>query len=385
MGKIAISESPNAICTGWKPVLRMRNVTIIGAGPAGSTAGFLLAKNGWEVTIVEQQRFPRDKVCGESVSALGIEVLGRLGLAGCVEGIGPARLTRTVLHAMEGSSVSLMLPRAMWGVSRRAMDRVLLDAAAEAGARVLQPARCESMNGELVVRHLADNRIETLRPSWVLLADGKGALMPQRPRPTTDFGVKAHFECVDGARDAVELFGVRGHYVGLAPIEGGVSNIAFSVPAARLERFRGEFDGLWRQVLSENGELASRFIRARRIGGWLASPLPRFGVARRWPDKVIPLGNAAAALEPIGGEGMGLAMRSAELAAGALVHGYATGSPLPVKRLRGQFAKLWRKRRWGCRILAKLLGNAALAGPLLDWAASDEGVSRRVFAWMGKE
>ena len=100
----------------------MPDVTIIGGGPAGSVAGFALAKIGWDVTLIEQHRFPRDKVCGESLSALGIEVLGRLGLAGRVEGLGVSRLTHTGLHAMDGRSVSLRLPREMWGVSRRAMD-----------------------------------------------------------------------------------------------------------------------------------------------------------------------------------------------------------------------------------------------------------------------
>ena len=56
------------------------DVTIIGAGPAGSTAAILLARAGWDVTLVEQSRFPRDKVCGECLSALGFDVLERLGL-----------------------------------------------------------------------------------------------------------------------------------------------------------------------------------------------------------------------------------------------------------------------------------------------------------------
>jgi 2-polyprenyl-6-methoxyphenol hydroxylase-like FAD-dependent oxidoreductase len=109
----------------------------------------------------------------------------------------------------------------------------------------------------------------------------------------------------------LKLFGVTGHYVGVAPIEDGRSNVAFSVPAKRLEAFRGDLDALWRQLLTENPTLAERFGGAERVSDWLASPLPRFAIQRRWPEGVIPLGNAAAALEPIGGEGMGLAMRSA--------------------------------------------------------------------------
>jgi 2-polyprenyl-6-methoxyphenol hydroxylase-like FAD-dependent oxidoreductase len=362
----------------------MPDVTIIGAGPAGTTAACALATRGWNVTLIEQSRFPRDKVCGESLSALGLEVLARLNLIDRLRPQEPTLLNATILHATDGRHLTCPLPRPMWGLSRRAMDATLFDAARDAGVRILQPARCESLQDVLTLRHLEGNRVETLRPTWIILADGKGALLPHRPPATSDFGIKAHFESVIGPRDAVELFGVQGHYVGLAPIECGLSNIAFSVPAKKLERFRGHLDALWSQLLTENATLALRFTYAKRIGDWLASPLPRFPVSRRWPPRVIPLGNSAAALEPIGGEGMGLAMRSAELAAAALDQSQRDHTPIPVRRLQIEFARLWRTRRLACRALARLLSTPRIAGDLLDWARGNESLSRAAMAMIGK-
>jgi flavin-dependent dehydrogenase len=186
------------------------DVTIIGAGPSGATAAFALARRGWQVTLIEQHRFPRDKVCGECVSALGLETLARSGLRDRLATLRPARLTHTNLHAPDGRSTSLALPREMWGLSRRKMDLALLDAARDAGAEMAQPARCESIDGgELTIRYLGENQLARAKPTWILLADGKGALLPARPQPTTDFGVKAHFIGVGGPRNAVEA--VRRH------------------------------------------------------------------------------------------------------------------------------------------------------------------------------
>jgi flavin-dependent dehydrogenase len=355
-----------------------RDVTIIGAGPAGSLAAHALATRGWDVTLIEQHRFPRDKVCGESLSALGIDVLERAGLADHVRALSPVSLTRAILHAPDGRRLDLTLPRPMWGVSRRAMDSALLAAARAAGATVLQPARCESLNGQLVVRHPADNRVEVLTPSVTLLADGKGTLLPCRPRPSADFGIKAHFEAVDAPSDAVQLFGVTGHYVGLAPIEADRWNVAFSLPARRLEQVRGDLDTLWQHVLAENRSLALQFPRARRAGDWLASPLPRFAVTRDWPDRVIPLGNAAAALEPIGGEGMGLALRSSELAVDAL------HDDTRRRRLARDFQSLWRRRRLACRALARALSSPTLAGEFLDLASHNPMIVRAALWAIGK-
>jgi flavin-dependent dehydrogenase len=360
------------------------DVTIIGAGPAGSLAACVLAQRGWDISLIEQHRFPRDKVCGESLSALGIDVLTRAGLAERIRALDPVPITRTTLHAPDGRRLDLPLPRAMWGVSRSAMDHALLESARAAGARILQPARCESINGHLTIRHLPDNRSETLTPTYTLLADGKAALLPARPRPTTDFGVKAHFINADAPRDAVQLFGVTGHYVGVAPVESNRTNVAFSVPAHRLESFRGALGALWQQLLRENTALAKQFAHATRTTDWLASPLPRFAVVRDWPQNVIPLGNSAAALEPIGGEGIGLALRSAELTADALESARRTHTPLPAHRLATAFDSLWRRRRFSCRALARLLSAPTLAGPALEWGSANSPLSRAVLWAVGK-
>src|SRR5687768_8276819 len=102
-----------------------RDVVVIGAGPAGSVAALLLARRGWDVTLVEQHRFPRDKVCGECLSALGMAVLDRHGLGGRFRDAGAVPLTRSAAHSAGGRAVHLALPQPMWGLSRRLFDSLL--------------------------------------------------------------------------------------------------------------------------------------------------------------------------------------------------------------------------------------------------------------------
>jgi flavin-dependent dehydrogenase len=342
----------------------MPDVTIIGAGPAGSAAAILLARRGCDVTLIEASRFPRDKVCGECLSAVGYDVLTRMGLAQVFRDLGAVELSQTAIHAASDRSLQLDLPAPMWGLSRRVLDNWLLDVARNAGAMVRQPARCEQIettDGLCVrVRDLANNSVDTLHPSCVLLADGKACFAPDAPAPTGDFGIKAHFENVDGPRDTIELFGVRGSYGGLAAIEHDRWNAAFSVSASRLKQHHGDVESLFAEITSDNRTLVSRLAHVRRVGDWLAAPLPRFAVRRKWHDQVIPVGNAAAALEPVGGEGMGLAMRSAELAAEMLLSGKPDWA-----RLRQSYTRLWRTRRFGCRAAAVAVSHRRLARLLI--------------------
>jgi len=117
-------------------------------------------------------------------------------------------------------------------------------------------------------------------------------------------------------------------------------------------------------MMSENRGLADLMHRARRVSPWLASPLPRFGVRSSWPPGVIPIGNAAAALEPIGGEGMGLALRSAELAAEAI--STQSGLSLIQQKLQQGFIELWRWRRLLWRGVAMLISRPILCELAVD-------------------
>lgn len=367
----------------------MRRIVIIGGGPAGSTAALFLGRAGFDVTLVEQARMPRDKVCGECLSSTGIDVLARLDVrAAAFEPFRPIELHRTLIFSRCGTRSEVVLPRPMWGISRARLDQTLLSLAAK-HCRVMQPARCEAINAaevgsHAVVRDLTENQTTTIPFDLLLLADGKGGLIGRSQPVTGDLGIKSHWTRVDAPADAIQLFAVDGHYGGIAPIEDGRYNVSFSVPAARVRAFRGDLDGLFASATAENAELSRQLRGGGRLGPWHASPLPRFGVAGRWPARVIPLGNAAAALEPIGGEGMGLAMRSAQIAAEAVIAANGDGRGVDFAAVRRAFGAIWRTRRAACRLSARLISSARFSQPAIRVLNAAPLLGRAAMALIGK-
>lgn len=338
--------------------------------------------------LVEQQRFPRDKVCGECVSALGAAALARLDLLQQLLSAGAVWLGRTVLHGRAGQTIAMPLPHPMLGVSRHLLDAILLEAAREAGATIMQPVRCLSVvpdeDGALLqIRRLPENHIQALRCDYALIADGKSALLGGAPSPTGDIGIKTHWAHMDGPRDAIELFGCDGCYGGVAAIENGRWNTALSVPGALVRESRGDLDGLFGRIVQSNASLARRLAGATRVIPWLAAPLPRFPVRRQWPARVIPLGNAAAALEPIGGEGMGLALASAELAVRALID--HREAPAKIRaQLSSRYQRLWRVRRLACRTAAMVVSHDMTLDAALVALNQNQRLAGAALAAMGK-
>ena len=351
------------------------NVTVIGGGPAGSLAAILLARRGAAVTLIEQHRFPRDKVCGECLSALGRDVLKRHGLEA---GLLPAgrELRRAILFSTS-TSVTFDLPQPMLGVSRALLDATLLNAAAAAGATIRQPARAEHVMGscesaEIQIRDLKTNAVDTTVADYVLLADGRAAFVRPRPALTGDLGVKAHFANVSADAAAITLYGGLGCYGGVAPIEGDRWNVAFSVPRTNVAAFLGDFDAWWADLSKRSDGIRRHFGNAQRLSPWLASPLPRFTPQKTWADRVIPIGASAGAIEPVGGEGMGTALRSAELAVEAILTDRLHALP-------AAFSTLWSRRGFFCRLGGQMLADEAWSDGIAMTGASHV---RRAALWL---
>jgi flavin-dependent dehydrogenase len=349
---------------------------VIGAGPAGSMAAVLLARAGWGVRLIEQSRFPRDKVCGECLSALGRSVLRRHRLESALLDREAIELTHVELFSAK-ASVRLDLPEPMLGISRATLDQHLLDAAKNGGATILQPWRVESIEPTVLARNLQDNRVDDLDADYILLADGRGALMGNKPLPTGDLGIKTHFVNLGATSNTITLYATDDCYGGVAPINGDRWNAAFSVRSERVKSASGDIDRVFAELKRSNPTMQNHFRNAKRVIDWIASPLPRYLPGNAPMTRIIPIGNSAAAIEPIGGEGMGLALRSAELAVTAILSG-------TLDRLPAEYAALWQSRSRFCRLGALAMSQPRIASISVDLLASGIVPSRPILSLIGK-
>lgn len=307
------------------------DVAIIGAGLAGSAAATLLADRGWRVALFERHRYPHDKVCGEFLSPETEPIFRRLAVWSELEALHPPRLTEVLITAPDGASFRARLPGGATGLSRLRLDPLLAARAVRAGADFRDGTPVISVAGSLdegfaLTLRSTDGREHTLRARAVLGAWGKRATLDRalaRPffrRHHPFLALKAHHVKVQtGPR--VELHGFDGGYVGLAAIEDGRTNICLLATEAAFAAAGRTPDGLFKQMARQNPTIAGRLSGAERVGDLLAVSQIPFGPKSPVEHDILMLGDSAESISPLAGDGMAMALRSAELVA-PLVHDF---------------------------------------------------------------
>jgi len=303
-----------------------RDAVVVGGGPAGSACAILLRQAGWDVVLLDAARFPRDKVCGEGVSPEAWRLLAAIGATQRVRALAPQPLRGMTLRAPDGTEVrgdyeGERLPG--FAVRRARLDAALLENARAAGVEVREATRATGVlreGGRAVGVALEDG---SRLPARLLVgADGRQSLVARqlgllrRPRYLRKFAVRGYWQYVAGLEARGEMHVAPGAYCGVAPLSATEANVAFVLDRRSMPGAAGDLEGFYRRTLERRWpHLAERLARARlllppRAIGPLA--VEARGVAA--PGAVL-VGDAAGFYDPFTGEGVTLALRSAELAA----------------------------------------------------------------------
>ncbi|RMH55616.1 MAG: NAD(P)/FAD-dependent oxidoreductase [Bacteroidetes bacterium] len=295
------------------------DVLIVGGGLAGCSAAIQLARRGYAVRLVERRRYPAHRLCGEFLSP---EVQGqfeRLGVAGAVRAAGARAIDTFWLTAPDGRGCRGRLPGTALGLSRYTLDRLLFEAAAGAGAVAEAGRTVRGVAGTLAEGFRVRVDEEEVRARVVLGAFGRRSPLDrvlQRPflhQSTPWVAFKAHYTGADVA-GVIELHAFPGGYCGLSEVEGGRVNVCWIGQADALRAAGGRPEAYIAQTLCRNPVLAERFGAMTRLTpSFEAVSQITFRVKGTFAGDVALLGDAAGMIAPLCGDGMAMALRSAEL------------------------------------------------------------------------
>jgi len=345
----------------------MTDVVIAGGGPAGAFAALLLARAGVRVRVFERARFPRPKLCGDTLNPGALALLARhldvaplVAMSGGIDGMlltgpGGARVRGHYAAGQRGRAVT-----------RAHLDQWLIEQAVVAGAQVDEGVSVTAIadvgsrpaTARRGVRlRWRDGRTGTHETTVVIGADGRRSRLavglgltrqPVRPRR---WAIGAYFTGVHGLTTAGEMHVRHGYYIGVAPLPGGMANACLVLPHRSGDSRLPPPDRLLADRLAADAELGSRFADARPLGpSMVLGPLAVDGLAAGAPGLLLA-GDAAGFVDPMTGDGIRFALAGAELAVEVALDVLAGRRPVATAhrtlaaRRQAVFGAKWRFNR----------------------------------------
>jgi flavin-dependent dehydrogenase len=321
-------------------------VIIVGGGPAGSALAFRLARAGCDVLLVDRARFPRDKPCSEYLSPQAgrlleeMGVLPRLEQEACARLVG-MRITAPDSRSFTGSFAAVpdFVPYRPWGLATRRtiLDHVLLARARDAGVRVrertlVRDLEWEGMGRVTGVHVSSGTQQQLLRAPLVIGADGLRSVVARRAglgsfgRWPRRIAFVAHYRGASLDGDVGDMHVFPDGYIGLAPVGGGLTNVALVVPATRAAASRGDAAGFMEGELARRPEIWRRLRAAERVGPPRVVGPFNWRARTAWCPGLALVGDAADFFDPFTGEGIYAALRGAELLTGYAFEAIRAGS-----------------------------------------------------------
>lgn len=311
---------------------------IVGARCAGASTAMLLARSGAKVLVIDRQTLGSDRISTHALMRGGVLQLHRWGLLPKILAARTPRITQTTFHygdediridiRPEHDVAFLCAPR------RTVLDRILVEAAADAGADIRHNVSLGTLvngpDGRVIGATLRDPAfgVVNIGAGIVIGADGRQSMVARQVQADT-YASGQHFTGVaygyfDGLQDrGSRWFFKPGASAGVVPTNDGQHCVFICVPEAEIQDKiqRNAKDGYF-ATLAANSKSLSREIGdarlASRITGFAgARGHMRASQGRGW----ALVGDAGYFKDPLTAHGITDALRDAEILARAVLQG----------------------------------------------------------------
>ena len=347
------------------------DIIIIGGGLAGLCNAIHLSKFGKKVLLIEKNEYPKHKVCGEYISNEVLPYLAFLDINPF--DFGAVKIEDFQLSTTKNSVISAKLPLGGFGISRYKLDFILSEKAKENGVVILQDSvlNVDFQNNIFTVETKENN----LFLSEICIgAFGKRSLLDVKmernfiKKKSPYLGVKIHVKG-DFPENLVALHNFKGGYCGVSKVENNAINLCYITSFSSFKKHKN-IDDFQENVVFKNTFLKEIFQKSKPI--WeqpISISQISFETKKPVENHLLMCGDSAGMIHPLCGNGMSMAIQSAQIAA-TLILDYLKGE-IPVRdHLEKSYIRQWNKQfKWRLKaghFIAMLFRKDKIASILLS-------------------
>ncbi|WP_378187885.1 NAD(P)/FAD-dependent oxidoreductase [Aquimarina sp. W85] len=338
-----------------------KEIIIIGGGLAGLTAAIHLASHKFKVVLIEKNEYPTHKVCGEYISNEILPYWRSLGIT--IDNLKPTTLKTIEITTQKGKRLQSKLPLGGFGVSRYYLDQHLYILAKTKGIHVLQD---QVVN---VLYHQNKFSVETkdngtVLSNFVIGAFGKRSGLDKTLQrsfmlnSSPWLAVKAHY-AGKFPEDLVALHNFEGGYCGISKVEDNTINVCYLAHYDSFKKYKNIND-FQNKVLCANPHLNNFFLQATCL---FDKPLSisqiNFERKSLIHNHMFMLGDAAGMIHPLCGNGMAMAIQSAQLLCQTLIEN-TTYNTFDRSAIESSYKRAWKKQFSNRLAMGSLLQSVVL-------------------------
>lgn len=325
-------------------IMKDYDVIIIGAGPGGSSAATFCGRKGYKTLLLDKDKFPRDKICGDALSGKSMGIIKKLNIEEDIKKSQHGAVVGVVFSAPNGKQIHLQFTedpesdKAGIACRREILDVILFNKAK--GTK-----NVETMENFMVTEIIKENdkvlgvkgkdskgKEHEFRANITVGAGGVYSLLAREMKVNHNdpnhmcTAVRAYYENVEGLNNNIELHfidSILPGYFWIFPLDNGKANVGVGIITKELQKRKINLKDAMIDTVTNHPMFKERFANSKQLGEIKGWTLP-FGSKRRTPygNGWLLVGDAAALVDPFTGEGMGNAMYSGWIASEVIDKAY---------------------------------------------------------------
>jgi menaquinone-9 beta-reductase len=299
---------------------KIYDVAIIGGGLGGLSLSIQLAKAGYSVSLIEKEKYPFHKVCGEYISMESWEFLKQLGMP--LDEMNLPMIRKLIVSSSSGKTIKSELDMGGFGISRYTIDNELYKIAKGLGVEVFESTKVNDVIFNRDAFKITTSAIE-INAKVVAGAFGKRSnldvkwsreFVKKKTKLSNYIGVKYHIKS-DHPQDTIALHNFKNGYCGITKVEGDKYCLCYLTTSENLKANNNSIPEMEKNVLQKNLYLKQIFTESEFLN---SSPVTisqiSFDKKSLIEDHILMIGDAAGMIAPLCGNGMSMAMHSGKIA-----------------------------------------------------------------------